>query len=89
MLASLIFIEIFIEQGVKEEAQKMEEILYETGFSKCKTSNYIISNYNNTNKWETLKSHLLGIASATLQQLFRMQVWRFKYVENSLSFKRL
>ena len=41
----------------------MEEILYETGFSLCERSNYIISNYNNTNMWETLKSQLLGIAS--------------------------
>ena len=29
----------------------MEEILYETGFSLYKRSNYI-SNYNNTNMWE-------------------------------------
>ena len=43
----------------------MEEILYETGFSLCKRSNYIISNYNNTNMWElgSLNIHLLGMAS--------------------------
>ena len=62
-------------------AQKMKEIVYETGFTLCKRSNYI-SNYNNTNMWEVS----IVICWAWLQQLLRMQVWRVKYVENSLEF---
>ena len=55
MFASLIFTRIFIGQGAKGELRgKMEEILYETGFSLCIRSNYI-SNYNSTNMCEVSK----------------------------------